>query len=617
MRNGKQRSIIWEFCERISNLLRSHCYHSTIFQYMCNIPNALTQLMDHSVLFPQYRQDTEKITPSPLYYHCLKARENSLFLGWGRNLLKSFLALSLNTVGFFLLLWGGFCALSALLQSGHTGVEETLYFPFFTILASIPLLPSRKSVYEAIWESRIGSAFLTNVLFFSKERDTLHFAHGREQLWGAFFAATLASCVSFFIPFSLICFFGLLAAVIWLFAFLPELLFLFILVFFPFFSLMSHSTFLFLSAMILFAFFWIWKALCGKRIFYWGIVEATVFFFGIFYIFSGIFGGRSGMISGGISFSIIMIFFLAQSLFSRPVWRTRCVIALHVGGVLCSCLGIWQALYGNLEKRWVDINRFSIIPTRILGTFSNPNFLALYLLLLLPIAFSGMLNPFYSVRRRCFFGIAFFTEGLCTVLTYTRGAWLGALIALVLFMLLASPKINSALLLSPVFLLPVIPFLPERISERFLSIGASADSSVRYRYYTWKSTLRIIKAHPFGIGVGADAFASVYPKYAISGTESVMHTHQLGLQIFLELGIVGFLVFCVFLFLFICTLVKCCFSLHETERFEFLGSACALIGTLIMGLFDHIWYHPGLFGLFWIIAALFFSQMTTKSTKQR
>ncbi len=617
MRREKKKSIIWELGAHASKWIRIFCGRSKILQGMSKIWDHLTRRTEESIFFSLQSSNRRRIAPSPLYYHSLKAHEESLLLGFGRRTLRSFLSLSLNSVGFFLLLYGGFSILLALLQA-HLGKSgDTVYLPFLTILSSVPLLPSRKSIYGALWSSRIGRWFMTDILGITQERQTDPTEHGKERPAGALLCAALASAIGLLLPFPSLLLIVLLLNLLCIFAFLPELLFLTILFLFPFFSMLRHSTLPLLGGMLLFFVLWLRKVFCGKRILHWGIVEGTVGLFAVGYAISAAFGSRSGMLFGLTSAFFVSSFFLAQSLFSRPIWRERAVIAMQCGGILCAMIGIWQAIGGKLELRWVDLNRFSSAPTRVVGTFSNPNFLALYLVFLLPIALAGMLNTSYSVRRRSFFAFSFFTEGICIVLTYTRGAWVGALISAFLFLLLADQKTNTALILSPIVWLPLIPFLPNQIRERFASIGMHADSSVRYRYATWKSTLRIIREHPFGIGIGADAFSAVYPYYAISGTETVMHAHQLGLQLLLELGIFGGVLFCALVFLFLCALTRECFVSEGKERFESLGPACSLIAVLIMGLFDHIWYHQGLFALFWIILALFFAPIAEKNTNWR
>ena len=113
----------------------------------------------------------------------------------------------------------------------------------------------------------------------------------------------------------------------------------------------------------------------------------------------------------------------------------------------------------------------------------------------------------------------------------------------------------------------------------------------------------MIQAHPWGIGCGGEAFAAIYPAYAVSGTESAVHTHRLWLQITAELGIQGALAFLMLLLL--CGL-SFCIAIHNERgkaRGELLAVLCGLIGVLIMGLFDYVWYHCGMIALFFALCS--------------
>ena len=93
----------------------------------------------------------------------------------------------------------------------------------------------------------------------------------------------------------------------------------------------------------------------------------------------------------------------------------------------------------------------------------------------------------------------------------------------------------------------------------------------------------------------------------------MIHTHQIFLQVLCELGVVGFLIFLSILVL----LLLCVTQADEKKKYREIriGGACALLGSVVMGLFDHIWYHYGIFLLFWVIAALVSAHIPALSEK--
>ena len=116
----------------------------------------------------------------------------------------------------------------------------------------------------------------------------------------------------------------------------------------------------------------------------------------------------------------------------------------------------------------------------------------------------------------------------------------------------------------------------------------------------------MLKSRPFGIGIGEEAFCAAYRSFAVSGTETVTHAHNLLLQIALELGAVGLIAFLAVLFFALWAIVG--ILLHRRGRHDIGHSAlcglCALLGTLTMGFFDYVWYHYGLFWLFFVMLAM-------------
>jgi putative inorganic carbon (HCO3(-)) transporter len=176
---------------------------------------------------------------------------------------------------------------------------------------------------------------------------------------------------------------------------------------------------------------------------------------------------------------------------------------------------------------------------------------------------------------------------------------------LAVFFLLYGKESRRTFLISLIPIAIWLPFFPHSVVNRFSSIATVTESSISYRLYTWQSTLRLLWAHPFGIGIGEDSFSAVYRNFAISGTETVMHAHNLFLQIAIELGVGGLLCLLAILLFFLQTVCRVFFQPERTMPLGvILGGFCAILGALVMGMFDYIWYQYGLLWLFWVMVAL-------------
>ena len=109
-----------------------------------------------------------------------------------------------------------------------------------------------------------------------------------------------------------------------------------------------------------------------------------------------------------------------------------------------------------------------------------------------------------------------------------------------------------------------------------------------------------------GIGVGTEAFRKVYIKFAESGIETAVHSHNLFLQIFIENGVVGFAVFIIALLLCISSgleLVRRSSADTAAEKAIAVAAISGLLAALLQGMTDFIWFNYRIFFFFWVITA--------------
>lgn len=273
--------------------------------------------------------------------------------------------------------------------------------------------------------------------------------------------------------------------------------------------------------------------------------------------------------------------------------RARAAGCLVLSASVTACIGIWEYVSGRAVLRWVDLSRFSGIGGRVCATYENPNILAILLLAAYPLALFGAARS-HDRAIRAASGIGAVCIALCTVLTWSRGAWLGMLAQTLLVLLLLSRRSMAILLLLPLPTAACLPLLPQSLTDRFASIGSMGESSVRYRLQVWQGVRRMIAAAPFGIGTGETAFRQVWQQFAVAGTETVMHAHSLLFQVALDTGAAGAVLF-----------VLCLLILLRSfrPRAPSVAGLAALVGLLVMGLFDHLWYARGMLWLFFAIAA--------------
>lgn len=578
--------------EKRDSFLQKGLCQSAIVGFFCNQRN---------------EKDTESNRLLTVRRSCLLLREHSVLFRLFRRLGAFLLRGTVGSYGSFLLLSSVFCILGRLALGRLSSFLLDLPFCFALLLASVLLLHSGQSLSYAIGNSFFGNAFLFSFCKIPRDRLVFGAELGEERWWLTLLAAFLFGIVEA-LSSPILFYLAIIAVVLWiLFQSTPELMLLSLLFFFPFLSCFSHPSAILCISLMLGNAFWFGKAICGHREYQIAPLDRLIALLAGVYLFGGCFGagGGSGFWYGMLLATFVISYFSAVSFFSNALWRNRGIFALAFSAFICSLIGIWQYFFTNMELLWVDVSRFSDIGGRVTSLFSNPNILAVYLLLNVPISLHQAFDANNSPRKRVLFGVITGSELLCLLLTWSRGAWLGVMTELAVFFLLYGKESRRAFLISLIPIAIWLPFFPHSVVNRFSSIATVTESSISYRLYTWQSTLRLLWAHPFGIGIGEDSFSAVYRNFAISGTETVMHAHNLFLQIAIELGVGGLLCLLAILLFFLQTVCRVFFHSERTMPLGvILGGFCAILGALVMGMFDYIWYQYGLLWLFWVMVAL-------------
>lgn len=530
----------------------------------------------------------------------------------GRLLLES----CVGSWGCFFVIYGGVSLPVQIFFAGGRGAFPALILPLSLLGAALPCLQSTRALSSLLRKSFIGRTFL--IRFCGIFEEELSGGEGASHLFLASLFGVLFGVASIFLPYALpILLLSLILTC--LFLRVPELLLLLLSLALPFLGWLPHPTLTLTVGAVALEIAWLRKYRRGQRILFFGCAELLILLLGLLYLLGGLIGegGWQGVWSGVCRMLLILLFFPSASLLLRKQWRRRVIGALHFSAAILSTLGIFQYFFTDMELKWVDLNRFCGIAGRVGLSFGNPNILSAFLVLILPLGVSEVFAERERGGRRLLFCAACVAELLCLVLTWSRGAWLGLLIALPILLLLCNKSSRSFLILAAVPAILFSPALPKTVISRFFSIGNSADSSIRYRFYTWKGVARMLRANPWGIGTGETAFRNVYPSYAVSGTETVMHAHRLLLQVTTELGFPGGAVLLLLLLLTGLQVLYGTVRLGGHARGELLGASCGILGFLVMGCFDYVWYHFGVFALFWILLALAFSALAGEEQGER
>lgn len=570
---------------------------------------------------------------------CRQQVENSLILLLIRSGIRHLLQVRLRTFGFFTITFGIYTAVFSLIRALVAGEDISipdhpeLLFAVGVICFAVPLLLSKSTVTETLCQTYTGNLLL-RVLGYTPEEVTL--AGGGKpvgRMSVAFLLGLICGILTFYV------------APWWVLAAFPACLYLYLVLCKPeigvmslFFAMPFLPTMV-LAGLVIYTFLCLFiKVLRGKRSIHIEPLDILVTAFAGILFFGGTVSLSSGSLKPALLFvCLIMGYFETVWLLRERDWLIRSSVAGVLAATLTALYGIFQYLTGAsvMAEAWVDAEMFASIGGRAVGTLENPNMLGEYLILMIPLAFWMLVGHGEGLRRLPAL-VCLGIMGVCLILTWSRGAWLGLIFGMVLFVFIWHRR-AMWLLFAGAAAIPFLPYiLPESIIQRFTSIGNLSDSSTSYRMHIWRATCEMLRDFGFtGIGIGESAWFRVYPKYAYMGVETAPHSHNLFLQIWLETGICGLIVFILILFLLFQSVFTMCRQLREAKRMAVLklrdedehdnsGStynrlirktvsqlrlACAaplagLFAVLVQGMTDYAWYNYRVYLMFWLMVGL-------------
>lgn len=542
--------------------------------------------------------------------------ENSIILRNFGRLIEYLLSCSLRVYGAFSVIFGLYTILLFCIKTFMLDMQADIYDLIFggvIVIASIPLLYSNRQLAVSLREGKISRFILFRVLLIPESKLSLSETSVVRRYNWAVIGGMIAGFLTYFVSPAVVL--GIIFAVIVSGIILcqPEAGILGLIILAPFTSLLPHPTLVVLAGVIVTTFAYVVKCIRGKRTMRFGLIGAFVMLFAFVMLLGGFSatGGRESVYPALTYVILLLGYFLTTNLLGTRELCHHALISLGVSSAIVAAYGVFQYVLGDITANWLDTEMFSYIPGRATSFFDNPNVLGTYLVMMIPF----ILAIFICVKGFKTKGVIFAELTLtilCLIWTWSRGAWLGGIVGVLALLIVLNSK-NLMLLVIGGLGAPLLKYvLPDGVIARFVSIGNMADSSTYYRVYTWKGVIRMLKdVWISGIGVGQSAFENMYPLFAYAGIEAAPHAHNLIMQLIVELGVSGVVIFCMLMFFF----YQNCFEFIKNSSGEnrlLVGAGMSgITAALVMGLFDHIWYNYRIFFIFWVVVGLTVSYISS------
>ena len=474
----------------------------------------------------------------------------------------------------------------------------SLFFDFVMIAFGLLMMGSKQSIADLVQKGLIPHALLIDILGIPEERlDVVRVKRGGKYNI-SLIVGMLLGVFTLFVPSQYILLGICCLIAIAVIMSYPEIGVLALIAFLPFFGVIDLSFNLLNFGIGVVAFSYLSKLIRGKRVFRFSLIDTMMLFLILAVWFSGVAsaGGEVSLQKAQHACLLMLMYFMIVNLIRTPKWLHRATLALIGASVILAFIGIFQ--YASEMKALASTDDFTApwMIAQASSVFETSHAFGTYLMITIPLCMSVLITASGS-KKRILAVLCFMIMIAAVVVTWSRGAWLGVLISLLIFFLIYSRKTACWLLIGGLTVPVWYSFLPSSFLSHFTDVLNLSDPAVYRQIYTWRGTLKMISNHLFGgIGYGTEAFCEVYPNYSIPGLELSESAGSLYLTIWSVMGLFGLLVFLAVMIVF------------AQHCFEYIGNAsepysrtlvaagfAGIMGTLIIGIGSDVWYHETVF----------------------
>lgn len=254
----------------------------------------------------------------------------------------------------------------------------------------------------------------------------------------------------------------------------------------------------------------------------------------------------------------VAIYFLVAQIVSLKEQRWI-ALAVVILGILTSLYGLYQHFWGfqHLIGKIGEVEIFYPSPLkedilgrleggRIFSSFLLPSHFAAFLGISIPVSTAFVLTNKGWLRYP--FGLAVALQVFALYLTKSFSGWLSLILACGCFIFVYVGYIKRVRarylfsLLGGLALVLVLIFAGLSLTRADNPFASIANNPMILRVLNWGTTIEMIKDAPL-LGKGLHTFGFVYPAYQRPGVNIVHHTHNTYLQLGVEMGIIGTIVF--------------------------------------------------------------------------
>ena len=293
---------------------------------------------------------------------------------------------------------------------------------------------------------------------------------------------------------------------------------------------------------------------------------------------------------------------------------------LGMGALLC-LHGIYQYVIAvPIPATWVTQTEMGV-RTRVFSLTGSPNIFGSLIVLLAPMA-AGLI---YFSKKKWMKFLYFCITGiicLCLLFTFSRGAWVGMVVAVIVFALFIDRRLLVLMAAAVAGVLVFVPSITNRLTYLFTSDYAEA-SAIGGRALRWQvGKMLLLENNPWlGFGLGRFGGAVAMNNKILDETEEFYYFYMDNyyLKTMVEMGYIGIIFFIILLAALVIWGLRAIYrsniehiSDREDPLFRNIGNPKALsvgifsglIGVLVHCYFENIFEEPYMMAYFWGLAAM-------------
>ena len=296
----------------------------------------------------------------------------------------------------------------------------------------------------------------------------------------------------------------------------------------------------------------------------------------------------------------------------------RVIWTLLIAGIFLGTISVYQQLTSTFDNPYWGFAQSEIQNIvgqtddyRIGGPGIGPNAFAQFLLILVPLA----LDRLWRERSKLGRIMAIWALSVCVlaiIFTFSRGAFVGLVLTIVIMLIYRPPKLKFIILTLFAGIL-LIGFVPDGYVARVTTLsnllpGSTTepieDVSFRGRLSENRSAWLMFQDHPM-LGVGLNNFKNHYQSYArhlgLDPRREERSPHSLYLEFASELGMVGLFWFVALQWVTFYGLYRARRDFIQAQRLEYADIALAYGVSLLSFLLTSIFLHLAYPRYFWLL----------------